>query len=106
MGKNYKNSESIRNKYSIQLTSVFNDEQRAVTRKEYLGQPTIRLRRNEWETSTKEVCREKQEKKNKVEEFQQANLARPSQANSNQIINCLKLAKKKQSGAWYACEGH
>ena len=56
-------------------------------RKEYLGQPTIRLRRNGWEMSTERSLRRKtgekeKKKKNKVEEFQLANLARPSQAKS------------------------
>ena len=61
-------------KFSIQLTSVFNDEQTAVRRKEYLGQPTIRLRRYGWETSTEGSLRRKKEEK--------ANLARLSQAMS------------------------
>ena len=69
-------------KFSIQLTLVFYDEQTAVRRKEYLGQPTIKLRRYGWETSREGSLRRKKEKKkkNKVEEFQLANLARPSQA--------------------------
>ena len=58
-------------KFIIQLRSVFNDEQTAVRRKEYLGQPTIRLRRYGWER--KEVYEEK--KKTEVEEIQLANLA-------------------------------
>ena len=45
-----------------------------------LGQPTIRLRRYGWETSTEGSLRRKTKKKNKVEEIQQANLARTSQA--------------------------
>ena len=67
-------------KFSIQLASVFNDEQTAVRGKEYLGQPTIRLRRYGWETSTEGSLRRKKKKKSKVEEIQLANLVRPSQA--------------------------
>ena len=96
-------------------TSVFNDEQHAVKRKEYfvlatmnpetirtselncpvisldmltsLGQPTIRLRRYGWETSTEgRLWRiKKKKKKNKVEEIHLANLARASQATSHGI---------------------
>ena len=50
-----------------------------------LGQPTIRLRRYGWETSTEGSLRRKKEKKNKVEEIQPANSARPSQA---KITSC------------------
>ena len=67
-------------KFSIQLTSVFNDEQTAVRRKEHLGQPTIRLDVTDGTRQRKEVYGEKKEKKNKVEEIQIANLARSSQA--------------------------
>ena len=68
------------------MTSVFNDEQMAVRRKEYLGQPTVRLRRYGWETSMEGSLgrKKKEKKKNKVEEFQLANLARPSQAKITQ----------------------
>ena len=70
---------------------IINDEQTAVRRKEYLGQPTIRLRRYGWETLTEGSLRRKtgekenKKKKNKVEEFQLANLARPSQAKMSLI---------------------
>ena len=39
---NIKTRNRLEIKFSIQLTSVFNDEQTAVRRKEYLAQPTIR----------------------------------------------------------------
>ena len=51
-----------------------------------LGQPTIKLRRYEWETSTEGSLRRKKKKKNKVKEIQLANLARPSQAKIDKIF--------------------
>ena len=49
-------------KFSIQLTSAFNDEQKVLRRKEYLGQPIIRLRRYVWNTSKEGSLRRKTKK--------------------------------------------
>ena len=62
--------------------------------KTYLGQPTIGLRRYGWETSTEGSLRrktgekEKEEEKNKVEEFQLANPASLGSLASNEL-NCI-----------------
>ena len=42
-GKNIKSQKQLEIKLSIQLTSVFNDEQRAVRRKEYFVLVTMKL---------------------------------------------------------------
>ena len=61
--------------------------------KTYLGQPTIGLRRYGWETSTEgslpRKTGEEEKEKNKVEEFQLANLARPSQAEIKALLGML-----------------
>ena len=65
--------------------------------KTYLGQPIIALRRYGWETSTegslwrkKQEKKKKKKKKNKVEVFQLANLARPSQAKIKAVLGMLR----------------
>ena len=58
---NIKTHNRLETKFSIQVTSAFNDEQTAVKRKEYLGQPTIRLRRYGGETSMEGIVRRRKE---------------------------------------------